>query len=191
MAGWRSSSALRSSTSSGRRPSSRPSPSVPRTTWRRAPRTDRRRHPPHRHRRRRHRADRHVRRHAVQSRHLGDGRGQRRGHRRHQPADPRQAREHPRASCRSPKLCVSAREAGRKYIKVASQELSGEGSSVRRMPEIKNSVRPEAVVTILNRKGLHARASAKFVKCAESFDADDHRHARGPRPSAARRSWGS
>jgi phosphocarrier protein len=26
-------------------------------------------------------------------------------------------------------------------------------------------------VTIRNRKGLHARASAKFVKCAEAFDA--------------------
>lgn len=30
----------------------------------------------------------------------------------------------------------------------------------------------EAVVTIRNRKGLHARASAKFVKCAETFDAE-------------------
>jgi phosphocarrier protein len=39
------------------------------------------------------------------------------------------------------------------------------------MPEIKDSLRPEAIVTIRNRKGLHARASAKFVKCAESFDA--------------------
>lgn len=29
-----------------------------------------------------------------------------------------------------------------------------------------------ASVTIVNRKGLHARASAKFVKCAEMFDAD-------------------
>jgi phosphocarrier protein HPr len=28
-----------------------------------------------------------------------------------------------------------------------------------------------ARVTIRNRKGLHARASAKFVKCAEGFDA--------------------
>ena len=27
-------------------------------------------------------------------------------------------------------------------------------------------------VEICNRKGLHARASAKFVKCAEQFDAD-------------------
>ena len=26
-------------------------------------------------------------------------------------------------------------------------------------------------MTIRNRKGLHARASAKFVKCAEGFDA--------------------
>jgi phosphocarrier protein len=29
-----------------------------------------------------------------------------------------------------------------------------------------------ARVIIRNRKGLHARASAKFVKCAETFDAD-------------------
>lgn len=29
-----------------------------------------------------------------------------------------------------------------------------------------------ATVTICNRKGLHARASAKFVKCAETFEAD-------------------
>jgi len=29
----------------------------------------------------------------------------------------------------------------------------------------------QAIVTIRNRKGLHARASAKFVKCAELFDA--------------------
>ena len=27
-------------------------------------------------------------------------------------------------------------------------------------------------VTIQNKKGLHARASAKFVQCAEQFDAD-------------------
>ncbi len=39
------------------------------------------------------------------------------------------------------------------------------------MPELPNSAHPEAIVTICNRKGLHARASAKFVKCAESFDA--------------------
>jgi phosphocarrier protein len=39
------------------------------------------------------------------------------------------------------------------------------------MPELSNSLRPEAVVTIRNVKGLHARASAKFVKCAERYDA--------------------
>ena len=27
-------------------------------------------------------------------------------------------------------------------------------------------------IRIVNRRGLHARASAKFVKCAERFDAD-------------------
>ncbi len=40
------------------------------------------------------------------------------------------------------------------------------------MPELPGSRKPEAVVTIRNIKGLHARASAKFVKCAESFDAE-------------------
>lgn len=39
------------------------------------------------------------------------------------------------------------------------------------MGNVMNSSRPEAVVTVRNRKGLHARASAKFVKCAESFNA--------------------
>ena len=37
------------------------------------------------------------------------------------------------------------------------------------MPEDHHKLR--ARVTICNRKGLHARASAKFVKCAEAFDA--------------------
>lgn len=39
------------------------------------------------------------------------------------------------------------------------------------MPELSKTKRPEAIVTIVNRKGLHARASAKFVKCAETFNA--------------------
>jgi phosphocarrier protein len=39
------------------------------------------------------------------------------------------------------------------------------------MPELTNSKRPEARVTIVNRKGLHARASAKFVRLAETFNA--------------------
>jgi phosphocarrier protein HPr len=33
-------------------------------------------------------------------------------------------------------------------------------------------MRPMADVLICNRKGLHARASAKFVKCAETFNAN-------------------
>ena len=33
-------------------------------------------------------------------------------------------------------------------------------------------MRPMAEVMICNRKGLHARASAKFVKCAETFNAN-------------------
>lgn len=40
------------------------------------------------------------------------------------------------------------------------------------MAESSDSARPEAVVTIRNVKGLHARASAKFVKCAETYDAE-------------------
>lgn len=39
------------------------------------------------------------------------------------------------------------------------------------MGATQNSSRPEATVTVRNRKGLHARASAKFVKCAETFNA--------------------
>jgi phosphocarrier protein len=31
--------------------------------------------------------------------------------------------------------------------------------------------KPRAELLIRNKKGLHARASAKFVKCAETFDA--------------------
>lgn len=31
---------------------------------------------------------------------------------------------------------------------------------------------PDRRLTIVNAKGLHARASAKFVRCAETFEAD-------------------
>jgi phosphocarrier protein len=40
---------------------------------------------------------------------------------------------------------------------------------ISRQPQDNGTLR--ARVTICNRKGLHARASARFVKCAESFDA--------------------
>jgi phosphocarrier protein HPr len=39
---------------------------------------------------------------------------------------------------------------------------------------VKVPQRPMADVLICNRKGLHARASAKFVKCAETFNANIH-----------------
>jgi phosphocarrier protein HPr len=35
-----------------------------------------------------------------------------------------------------------------------------------------NNGSTSATVTVRNIKGLHARASAKFVKCAETFDAN-------------------
>ena len=34
------------------------------------------------------------------------------------------------------------------------------------------SEQPKAELLIVNKKGLHARASAKFVKCAETFKAN-------------------
>ena len=37
--------------------------------------------------------------------------------------------------------------------------------------KLESDKKPCARVTICNRKGLHARASAKFVRCAESFNA--------------------
>jgi phosphocarrier protein HPr len=40
------------------------------------------------------------------------------------------------------------------------------------VPSVAPAANCSALVTIRNRKGLHARASAKFVKCAETFDAE-------------------
>ncbi len=37
---------------------------------------------------------------------------------------------------------------------------------------MRHAAAPSVKVVIRNRKGLHARASAKFVKCAETFDAE-------------------
>ena len=44
------------------------------------------------------------------------------------------------------------------------------------------------VIEIFNKKGLHARASAKFVQTVEQFDADVRSPA-AAKPSAAPRSW--
>lgn len=41
-------------------------------------------------------------------------------------------------------------------------------------PLLDSNKKPSARVTICNRKGLHARASAKFVKCADRFNATVH-----------------
>lgn len=38
-------------------------------------------------------------------------------------------------------------------------------------PEIPDGV-IRRIVTIINKRGLHARAAVKFVKCAERFDAE-------------------
>ena len=48
------------------------------------------------------------------------------------------------------------------------------GRAVKAMverPSMANGI-IQKVLTIRNTRGLHARASAKFVKCAEEFDAD-------------------
>ena len=57
---------------------------------------------------------------------------------------------------------LEARDAARKYISVASEVLAG--SQEKSVIETK--------LTIVNRRGLHARASAKFVKCAEAYQAE-------------------
>lgn len=38
--------------------------------------------------------------------------------------------------------------------------------------EVTETAKKARELAIINQRGLHARASAKFVKCAESFDAD-------------------
>ena len=77
---------------------------------------------------------------------------------------------------------ASAQEAGRKYINVASTLLNVERSaraqvSVPSAPPDAQGGGPaarsvRAIVTIVNRRGLHARAAAKFVKVAEQFVAE-------------------
>ena len=74
-----------------------------------------------------------------------------------------QARNCPENSHRSPSVAGGRLSAGE------SPATMQNGAHV---PELKNSKRPEAIVVIRNLKGLHARASAKFVKCAESYDAN-------------------
>ncbi len=53
--------------------------------------------------------------------------------------------------------------------------MSGDGRSENRYPAGGTSVRQRSIIRVLeiiNKKGLHARASAKFVQTVECFDAD-------------------
>ena len=65
-----------------------------------------------------------------------------------------------------------AQAAGRKYINVASQLLSGEMSA--RCTRICSRRRIARDFLIVNQRGLHARASAKFVQLAERLRRLDH-----------------
>ncbi|HLI10951.1 MAG TPA: HPr family phosphocarrier protein [Alphaproteobacteria bacterium] len=44
--------------------------------------------------------------------------------------------------------------------------MSGDGAEAGAPPLLRRTL------TILNQRGLHARAAARFVKCAEQFDAE-------------------
>ena len=63
-----------------------------------------------------------------------------------------------------PAALDKATEAGRRYINIASK------NTCRKMNNIV-TVGPKKL-DIVNLRGLHARASAKFVKLAETFDAE-------------------
>ena len=134
--------------------------------------------------RRRGPADRHVRRHAVEPGHLADGSPRRRGDRRGEPADAGQAGKGPgtpalgtsawiaprwpgantspprRTCCTVARSTASAVELGR--TRVAFPLMDGTRTASERV----------AHATICNRRGLHARAAAKFVSTAERFSAD-------------------
>ena len=45
-------------------------------------------------------------------------------------------------------------------------------------------------IPIINKRGLHARASAKFVQMVERFNAEVWVTRKAAKPSAAPRSWG-
>ena len=84
-----------------------------------------------------------------------------------------------RDECPLAEAVAAAQDAGRKYVTIASRVLTGQMSaptpgSEERAPDA-TGFREGAIVRkldICNRKGLHARASAKFVQTVEKFDAD-------------------
>src|ERR1700729_1315600 len=140
-------------------------------------------HHPVRHRRRCCSADRHVRRHAVQPGHLDDAAARRGRDRGRQSADAREARQGPIEATTGG--CGKLRRGGRAEIyrrrlariaRVQAQWL------VLMMPQDGDSVSPDPTppsgapvlsrtVTISNKRGMHARAAAKFVMMAERFGA--------------------
>ena len=66
----------------------------------------------------------------------------------------------------------SAQEAGRKYINIASRLLTQEGRELGMVDYSRDGDILRCTAVIANRRGLHARAAAKFVKLAAGFDAE-------------------
>ena len=84
-----------------------------------------------------------------------------------------------RDECPLAEAVAAAQESGRKYITIASRVLAGQMNDADgydgRLPAGCAAAAPGAIVRVLpivNQKGLHARASAKFVQTVEQFDAD-------------------
>ena len=127
-------------------------------------------------RQRRRHPDRHVRRHALESGDFGDGRRPHRSDLRRQPADVDQARDDARNSGSRP----CGRRGARRRPQIHHHREQGAGrandrgpsprKTARRAPELAGALARE--MQIVNRKGLHARATAKFVQCVDRFDAD-------------------
>src|SRR5262249_37068172 len=67
--------------------------------------------------------------------------------------------------------CQRGRQEVHQHCQSGAVGRSLSGGTKGRVTPVLNQDKPAAAVTIRNRKGLHARASAKFVKCAEGFQA--------------------
>ena len=97
-----------------------------------------------------------------------------------------------RGDLRSRQAVRIAAEAGRKYINVANESSTASRCRAYLSCHGTTAANPGRALaqqlTIVNRKGLHARASARFVRTAECFDAEIT-VMRDGRPSTAIRSW--
>src|SRR3546814_2417949 len=103
-------------------------------------------------------AQRPVRRNPLQTRPLAEGPARRGSDRRHQSADacPAGKRSPPDGG----RACGGGRAGGRTEVYSCRVGNTGRGS-----------VNEARTVAIINKRGLHARASAKFVTLASGFDA--------------------